>query len=186
MFTQWFAPFHMARVKIDAFVKDFMVLWSEALVDVAQARDALVLRDFHVDNLMILPERMGVQRCGLLDFQDALLGSCVYDLVSLTQDARRHVSPTLEGHLLDFYMSKRPELSRAVFLKEYHLLGAHRATKLFGNFERLSKRDAKHSYLGFLPRVMQLLEVELHAAGLTDILSLMNGYMPEWRGHPPR
>ena len=34
----------------------------------------LVLRDYHVDNLMLLPDRSGVRGCGLLDFQDAVCG----------------------------------------------------------------------------------------------------------------
>jgi aminoglycoside/choline kinase family phosphotransferase len=35
--------------------------------------DTLVLFDYHVDNLMLLPDRLGVVACGLLDFQDALV-----------------------------------------------------------------------------------------------------------------
>ena len=52
----------------------------------------MVLRDYHVDNLMVLAERDGVRRCGLLDFQDAVVGPASYDLVSLLQDSRRNIS----------------------------------------------------------------------------------------------
>ena len=34
-------------------------------------------------------------RVGLIDFQDAVAGSPAYDLISLTEDARRDVSPEL-------------------------------------------------------------------------------------------
>ena len=57
--------------------------------------DTLVLRDYHVDNLMLLPDRSGVQGCGLLDFQDAVCGPPSYDLVSLLEDARRDVPAEL-------------------------------------------------------------------------------------------
>ena len=40
------------------------------------------LRDFHADNIMWLPEKDGLKRLGLLDFQDAFLVHPVYDLVS--------------------------------------------------------------------------------------------------------
>ena len=185
MFTDWFASIYLQKTQAQAFGDAFMSLWNKALAPVAGIRSALVLRDFHVDNLMILPERTGVSRCGLLDFQDALLGAPAYDLVSLTQDARRHVSPAFEGHLIDYYLAQRPQIERGQFLKEYHLLGAHRATKLVGNFERLSRRDGKHGYLAFLPRVMQLLEAELNAAGLWDILALLNADLPNWKNHAP-
>jgi aminoglycoside/choline kinase family phosphotransferase len=47
-----------------------------------------VLRDYHSPNLLWLPERQGVARVGLLDFQDAVLGPPAYDLGSLLLDAR--------------------------------------------------------------------------------------------------
>jgi len=50
-----------------------------------------VLRDYHAENLLWLPDRAGIARVGLLDYQDAALGAAAYDLVSLVQDARRDV-----------------------------------------------------------------------------------------------
>ena len=61
--------------------------------------DALLLRDYHKDNLMWLPARPGVRACGLLDFQDAQQGHPSYDLVSLIEDARRDVSPAVQRRL---------------------------------------------------------------------------------------
>ena len=43
--------------------------------------------------MLWLPQRDGLQRVGLLDFQDALIGHPAYDLVSLLQDARRDEPP---------------------------------------------------------------------------------------------
>jgi len=54
-----------------------------------QVPSSLLLRDYHVANLMLLPEREGVRQAGLLDFQDAYQGPVTYDLVSLLEDARR-------------------------------------------------------------------------------------------------
>ena len=52
--------------------RNISALWREALALAAPPEPTLVLRDYHVDNLMLLPDRDGVRRCGLLDFQDAL------------------------------------------------------------------------------------------------------------------
>ena len=54
-----------------------------------------VHRDYHAQNLMWLPEREGLGRIGLIDFQDAVAGSRAYDLISLVEDARRDVAPEL-------------------------------------------------------------------------------------------
>ena len=57
------------------------------------SRPVLVHRDYHAENLMWLPDRDGIQRVGLIDFQDAVAGSQAQDLMHLLEDARRDVSP---------------------------------------------------------------------------------------------
>src|SRR5204863_9291673 len=70
---------------------EFLELWRSVLPLAEVSLPTLVLRDYHVDNLMLLPDRLGVRSCGLLDFQDAVTGPPGYDLVSLLEDARRDV-----------------------------------------------------------------------------------------------
>lgn len=185
MFTDWFVPQCAPEVDAAQFKSRFLKLWEEALKDVAAAREALVLRDYHVDNLMVIEGREGIEACGLLDFQDALIGSAAYDLVSLTQDARRDIDSALEERLIERYLAGRPGLDRQRFLSEYWLLAAHRHTKILGNFERLSKRDGKHGYLVHMPRVARLLERALTQAGLNDIRTAMDAALPSWRNHAP-
>src|SRR6188508_900898 len=114
-----------------------------------------VLRDYHAENIMLLPD--GAQ--GLIDFQDALVGHPAYDLVSLLQDARRDVSPELERAMLDRYqvqVDAGPE-----FEADYARLGAQRNAKIVGIFARLWLRDGKARYLALIPRVWALLERDL-------------------------
>ncbi|WP_297367636.1 aminoglycoside phosphotransferase family protein [Acidocella sp.] len=186
MFTRWYVPNCAPGVVIEAFEEKFLALWRAALAPVSATREALVLRDYHVDNLMVLPNRLGPARCGLLDFQDALLGSAAYDLVSLTQDARRDLAEGLEAHLLRRYLAHRPGVDEAGFRQAFWLLGAHRHTKILGNFERLSKRDGKHGYLAHLPRVQRLCAQALEQAGLSEIIALMDAELPGWRSHRPQ
>ena len=42
---------------------------------------------------------------GLLDFQDAVIGSSAYDLVSLLEDARRDVDQNTVNKILEHYIS---------------------------------------------------------------------------------
>ncbi|MDX1580905.1 MAG: phosphotransferase, partial [Alphaproteobacteria bacterium] len=134
--------------------------------------DTLVLRDYHADNLMWLPQRDGIARVGLLDFQDGVLGPPAYDLVSLLQDCRRVVPQSLEMTLLDEYITHSPGLERDDFTRAYALLGVQRNIKIIGIFTRLWKRDGKPFYPSLIPRVWELVERGLNWPGLEEIAPL--------------
>ncbi|KNG94443.1 aminoglycoside phosphotransferase family protein [Pseudaestuariivita atlantica] len=183
LFADWFAP-AAGMAEAAAFKVEWRGLWREALRDVAARRDALVLKDFHVDNLMLLRDRTGVARCGLLDFQDALLGPREYDLVSLLQDARRDLSLGLEEEMLERYIARSGAGTGT--RQRYHLLGAQRHARIMGVFVRLAQRDSKPRYLSFLPRVARQFETALEAAGLTGIRDCLDRHLPSWRAGAER
>ena len=84
-------------------------------------------------NLIWLPKRSGINRVGLLDYQDALAGHPAYDLVSLLEDARRDTSSDLQTNMINKYISNS-DLNREEFLMAYNLLGAQRNIKNYWNF----------------------------------------------------
>ena len=63
-------------------------------------------RDFHAENLVWLPDRLGPAACGLLDFQDALRAHPAWDFSMLLHDARRDVSPARERLALERYFAR--------------------------------------------------------------------------------
>lgn len=184
LLPDWFAPAHRPDHDATALGRDHADLWQAALADVAERREVLVLRDYHVDNLLLLEARDGVARCGLLDFQDGLIGAAAYDVMSLTQDARRDVSAPMEAAMVDRYLAGRPGLDANAFLRDYHLLAAQRHAKVAGIFHRLAKRDGKPHYLTHMPRVLRLLDNALARAGLGDIRALLDQHLPGWSGLP--
>jgi hypothetical protein len=135
----------------------------------------LVLRDYHVDNLMVLPGG----GLGLLDFQDALAGHAAYDLVSLLQDARRDVSPELEEAMIDRFAAAANVADRELFRAHYEILGAQRNTKILGIFTRLWKRDGKVHYLALQPRVWSYLERNLAHPALAPVRDWFDANVPE-------
>lgn len=185
LFPDWFAPAVAPSLPVDPFLSQWRKLWHEGLLPVADHRHTLVLRDFHVDNLMLLEGRSGVARCGLLDFQDALIGPCEYDLVSLLQDARRDLRAGLEDKMLKRYIANAPEVSGGgdAIRCRYHLLGAQRHARILGVFVRLCQRDAKPRYLQFLPRVLAQFQTALTAAKLTGIETLLDQTLGDWRSN---
>jgi N-acetylmuramate 1-kinase len=153
LLTEWYAP--------DAPGDDYRAIWQELLPHARVGDDCFVYVDYHADNLLWLPEREGLARIGLLDFQDARLGPPAYDLVSLLEDARRDVPPALAATMIERYLAARPDLEPDPFRAAYALLGAQRNCKILGLFSRLARRDGKPAYLELLPRVRGHLKRDL-------------------------
>ncbi len=160
LFTDWYLPAATGSKK-PAWEKQLEAIWQPLLQDVFNDNSVLTLRDYHADNLMWLPERRGLQRVGLLDFQDAVLGHPAYDLVSLLQDARRPFNPALEQEMIGNYLFRNKGWNKEKFWAAYQILGAQRNTKIIGIFTRLWQRDGKKDYPKMIPHVWSLLEGNL-------------------------
>lgn len=161
---------------------EFTALWSEQFDWLLAEPAGWVLRDFHSPNLILRPDRQGLHRLGIIDFQDAMRGHAAYDLVSLLQDARLDLPAGLEGELLSHYCetasSQETGFGRAEFLRAYRLLGAQRATKIFGLFARLAKRDGKYGYLKHMPRIARYLRDNLQDPHLAALKSWYDREVP--------
>lgn len=109
------------------------------------------LRDFHADNLMWLPDRNGLLRLGLLDYQDAFLTHPVYDLVSLLTDARTDIPPDFQNDMIKTYADRSgddlEQLTRA-----FAIFSAQRNLRILGVFSRAANLGKPH-HLPKLPRV---------------------------------
>lgn len=182
LLTEWYAP-HICGVKLSSAAKAiFQSLWRSTLNDIATARSAWVLRDYHSPNLIWLPQRDGLARVGLIDFQDCALGHPAYDVASLLQDARVTIADDLELRLLSHYASMRartdPDFVMADFAAAYAILGAQRATKVLGIFTRLDRRDGKPAYLEHLPRVERYLSKNLEHPALAAVKGWYKTHLP--------
>jgi len=178
LFVDWYLPRKRRRPTPESERAAYRALWRRVYPLAAEAKPVLVLRDYHADNLIWLPERQGVARVGLLDFQDALLGARAYDLVSLLEDARRDVAPQVVRAGIERYLKAAGGLDRARFLAAYAVLGAQRNVKILGIFTRLLKRDGKPQYLRYLPRVWRLLEGDLKHPALQELAHWFDHAVP--------
>lgn len=155
----------------------FSDLFASLLREHAQANDVLILRDYHAENLLWLPDRSGVARVGLLDFQDAMAGHPAYDLISLLEDARRDVSPTLCAQLMDRYIAQTEQPTEA-FHCAASVIAAQRNLRIVGVFARLCCRDGKAGYVDLLPRVWAHLMQDLSHPALSDVKELIVTHLP--------
>jgi aminoglycoside/choline kinase family phosphotransferase len=172
LLVDWYRPI------AGALRDEYLALWRAVLPEALVSLPTLVLRDYHVDNLMLLPDRPGIQGCGLLDFQDAVTGPPGYDLVSLLEDARRDVPAALRRAMTERYLAAFPALDREAFLRSAAILAAQRNCKIIGIFTRLWRRDGKPQYLAHIPRVWRLLEQDLRHPALAPIARWLDRHLP--------
>jgi N-acetylmuramate 1-kinase len=177
LLVDWYAPETGAALPPSE-REEYLTLWREVLPFAERPGPTLVMRDFHVDNLMLLHRRAGLRSCGLLDFQDALIGPASYDLVSLLGDARRDVSPALRAAMTERYLAAFPQIDRVAFARSAAILAAQRNAKIIGLFVRLWRRDGKARYLCHIPRVWRLLEADLHEPALHGLARWFDRHLP--------
>jgi aminoglycoside/choline kinase family phosphotransferase len=178
LLVEWYAPAMLGAPLAPALCEEYLALWHDVLPSAELPPPTLVLRDYHVDNLMLLEGRIGVRGCGLLDFQDALAGPASYDLVSLLKDARRDVPPPLRAALTERYLAAFPARNRGQFTRSATILAAQRNAKIIGLFVRLWRRDGKPQYLGHIPRVWRLLEADLREPVLAPLARWLDRHLP--------
>jgi aminoglycoside/choline kinase family phosphotransferase len=178
LLADWYQPAVSGAPLEPGLREGYLALWRAVLPLAVVSPPTLVLRDYHVDNLMLLAERPGVQGCGLLDFQDAVSGPPSYDLVSLLEDARRDVPGALQQEMTERYCAAFPGLDRSAFLRSAAILAAQRNCKILGIFTRLWKRDGKPQYLAHIPRIWRLLEQELRHPSLAPIARWLDRQLP--------
>jgi aminoglycoside/choline kinase family phosphotransferase len=171
-FFDYYAPEANTRLN-----KDIITPILPLAKQVATGRQVVILRDYHAENLLWLPQRVGIAKVGLLDFQDALLGHPAYDLVSILQDARRDVAADTEATMIDHYLSQAAVPSKR-FRTAYATLGLQRNLRILGIFARLCLRDGKAQYVDMIPRVWGYVMRNLAHPALTPVKDVLAPALP--------
>ncbi|WP_158089117.1 aminoglycoside phosphotransferase family protein [Cognaticolwellia mytili] len=110
-------------------------------------------RDYHSRNIMLLEN----ESLGIIDFQDAVQGPVIYDLVSLLRDCYVRWPEELLAPLIEDYRlrvkSHFPDegLTKEKWQYWFDLTGLQRHLKASGIFARLHHRDQKSNYLTDIP-----------------------------------
>ena len=135
-----------------------------------------VHRDFHVSNIMVKKNNMG-----LIDSQDIVKGNLLYDVASLIDDVRVILPVTLKSKLFDYYLSKTTKIKkteRSYAKNDFEILSVQRNLKILGIFVRLYKRDNKSNYLKFLPYTWRLLDLRLKNPIFNNLKKLLDEAVP--------
>jgi len=175
----WYMPARTGGAVTAAACADYRQAWTTVLRPLIGRAKTVTLLDYHVENLIWLPERTGHRRVGLLDFQDARIGPPEYDLASLLGDVRRDVDPALAQSMLRRYMDRRMgPVDGGDCEMVFRLTGAQRNARLVGQWVRLWKRDDKPRYLALMPRTWRMLEMDLSHPHLSPVARWFDEHIP--------
>ena len=180
LFPDWYLKLHKSYQMNDS-EKNILGLTFDLLIkNINSHTQVFVHRDFHSRNLMFCNGDLG-ENPGILDFQDAVKGSIVYDLVSLFKDA---YIVWKEEEIMDWlirYWEKAKQNKLKVqddfaeFYRDFEWMGVQRHLKVLGIFARLNYRDHKANYLSDLPAVENYLRRACERyKDLHPLLKLMN------------
>jgi aminoglycoside/choline kinase family phosphotransferase len=218
IFIDWYLPFEKKNITSEE-KSNFKDLFLNLFTFLSKENQILVLRDYHVDNLMILQDSstfylnsnrdlpefdelskldISKTKVGLLDFQDGLIGSAAYDLVSLLEDSRYDISDSQRQKLFNYYLDQIIEVqnnnlfqnttdkqnfindyniinrkilqfNKEQFILDYNILSLQRNIKIIGIFSRLFIRDGKSSYLSLLPILKKYVKARFSEENFTEI-----------------
>jgi len=153
LFSKWYVPQQKPYINQSRFRKDYEKIIKILIKKISYNNDVFVHRDFHVSNLMLVNNKIGV-----IDTQDALIGNRAYDLASLIDDVRFKTSNNFKEKIFD-YISKKKKLNIKKFRKDFEIISVLRNLKIIGIFTRLSIRDNKKDYLKLIPYSWSLIKL---------------------------
>ena len=180
LLIDWYLPAQNIPIS-QGMVGEFTAACDPIFWTLSRVEKVFVHRDYHAENLFFLPTRQTPQNIGMIDFQDALSGHPIYDLMSLVTDARRDVDPVIARQLVEDYRAQIG-WDREVFAAHYAMLSFQRNAKILGIFVRLAQRDQKPRYLELLPRVGHFVVEALAHEGLGDLRQWFDDYVDDWQG----
>ena len=166
LFFDWYLKYFIKNKKISKIKKILRTELNKAYKKLNFENNTFVHRDFHISNVMINKNKLGI-----IDSQDAIIGNPLYDVSSLIDDVRIKLPNKLQNQLLDFY-HKNSKLKNDHIKKlknDFDILSVQRNLKILGIFVRLYKRDNKDNYLKFLPYTWTLIEKRLQNPALKNL-----------------
>lgn len=136
-------------------------------------------RDYHSRNIMVQGGKLR-----LVDFQDARMGPCQYDLVSLLRDSYVYLGEDRLEELMGYYLERKEALegsrvNRQEFRRIFDLMALQRNLKALGTFGYQKVVKGNDRFLENIPLtlyyVRENLERNLDSPGLTELLG---AYLP--------
>jgi aminoglycoside/choline kinase family phosphotransferase len=132
-------------------------------------------RDYHSRNLMVQSPGDPIR---VLDFQDALMGPCQYDLASLLRDAYVELPEALIDRLIAYYLDGMGE--QPLFRELFDLMSIQRNLKAAGRFVYIDKVKGNDRFLQYVPPTLAKVRRNLlKDRRLMPLHQLLSEFVPE-------
>lgn len=177
LFIEWYLKKYLKINITDTDIKNFKDIINKIFNNLDTKFEKLVLRDYHVDNLILQKSKLGLKQVGILDFQDAVLGSSSYDLISIIEDVRRPISKDLKNILIKYFIDSTGYDSNQLE-KELAFYSVQRNLKILGIFSRLNLRDNKSKYMGYNDNAWKYIESNLNNPTMSDLKVWLKKILP--------
>jgi len=148
--------------------------------ELAAQPQVLVHRDFQSRNLMVVPGTSGTE-LRVLDFQDALLGSRVYDLVALLRDSYVELRSSQITELIKFFCT-RGSVDYASTRRVFMLQTAQRKLKDAGRFVFIDRKRRNPGFLPCIPLSLKYVgEALAELPEFSDLWAVLSRHIGELR-----
>jgi aminoglycoside/choline kinase family phosphotransferase len=149
----WYAPTIKKTKNPDGVAEEYLKVWKSIEDALPPCPQGFVHGDFHLENLMVLPDGEGLGHCGIIDFQDAMKGPLPYDLANLLEDARIDVPEDIRAAMKAYYCMDMVPEDVAAFESWYRVLATQFHCRIAGWCIVKALVDKKPRYMAFLPRI---------------------------------
>ena len=150
----------------------------ELTAEIDRQPKVTIHRDFHSRNLLLDDDRLGI-----VDFQDALVGSSVYDLASLLYDCYFEHKQAHIDHWIDHFrtlalLADLPMLEhRSAFVRALEIVALQRMLKAVGIFCRLWLSQHKRSHLPYVVPVITRVIKLANRNGFSELGDWLDTYI---------
>lgn len=136
-------------------------------------------RDYHSRNIMIHNDKLKI-----IDFQDARMGPCQYDLVSLLKDSYIILDESKRNSLLEYYIEcmnqSGKQIEKDLFYKIFDWMAVQRNLKAIGTFAYQSKVLNNDRYLQYIEPTLEYIRQALSNNKDLDFLRpVLNSAIPK-------
>lgn len=171
------------KVKVDEKAqRTFLTETHKLTQNILAMPQGFVHRDFQSRNIMF--SQMDFY---LIDFQDALIGPVLYDLVALLRDSYIHLSPAEVDELIEYYAQKLPQDHPYAQRKEeirddFYTITLQRKLKDAGRFQYIDTVRKNPNFLVHIPWTLEFIKHAFqHVPQAQALHSVLSQYVQEFR-----
>lgn len=168
--------------------------FSDIALRLASLPKVFTHRDYHSRNLMVQPDLAGSGagvptgfKIRIIDFQDALMGPCQYDLASLLRDSYVDLPEEVIDELIRYYLQEREargggRVQAEMFREFFDLVSIQRNLKAAGRFVYIDQVKKNSRFLPYIPPTLAKVKRNLQKhRRLTPLQTLLAAYVEELR-----